>query len=156
MRRIIAPRLALLAAAHFSIDAYSSFFSPLLPLLVTRLHLSLTRVGALVALASVASSFSQPLFGFLSDRVHRPWFVAVGPPVAALFLSAIGLAPSFGGLVALLVLGGIGVAAFHPQAAVLASGLSTSRSLAMSVFVTGGTLGFSLGPLYAVSVVGSL
>jgi FSR family fosmidomycin resistance protein-like MFS transporter len=156
MRRIIPPRLALLALAHFSIDAYSSFFSPLLPLLMTRLHMSLTRVGALVALASVASSFSQPLFGWLSDRVHRPWFVALGPPVAALFLSAIGLAPSFAMLVALLILGGIGVAAFHPQAAAIASGLSTRRSVAMSFFVTGGTLGFSLGPLYAVTVVGRL
>ena len=156
MRRIIPPRLALLALAHFSIDAYSSFFSPLLPLLVTRLHMSLTRVGALVVLASLASSLSQPLFGWLSDRVHRPWFVALGPPIAALFLSAIGLAPNFAMLVTLLVLGGIGVAAFHPQAAVLASGLSTSRSLAMSLFVTGGTLGFSLGPLFAVTVVGRL
>lgn len=156
MRRIIPPRLALLALAHFTIDGYSSFFSPLLPLLVARLNLSLTRVGALVALASLASSFSQPLFGWLSDRVHRPWFVALGPPVAAVFLAAIGLAPSFTVLVTLLILGGIGVAAFHPQAAVLASGLSTSRSVAMSLFVTGGTLGFSLGPLFAVTVVGKL
>jgi len=156
MRRIIPPRLALLALAHFTIDAYSSFFSPLLPLLVTRLHLSLTRVGALVALASLASSFSQPLFGWLSDRVHRPWFVALGPPVAALFLSAIGLAPSFAALVGLLILGGIGVAAFHPQAAVLAGGLSTRRSVAMSFFITGGTLGFALGPLFAVTIAGRL
>ena len=154
MRRIIPPRLALLALAHSTIDAYSSFFSPLLPLLVTRLHLSLTRVGTLVALASLASSFSQPLFGLLSDRLQRPWFVALGPLIAALFLSSIGLAPSFAALVTLLVLGGVGVAAFHPQAAVLASGLSTRRTIAMSTFVTGGTLGFALGPLLAVTVVG--
>ena len=156
MRRVITPRLALLALAHFSIDAYSSFFAPLLPLLVSRLHLSLTRVGALVALASVTSSFAQPLFGWLSDRVHRPWFVALGPVVAAAFLSSIGLAPSYAVLVALLVLGGIGVAAFHPQAAVIASGLSSRRSLAMSVFITGGSLGFSLGPVFAVTVAGRL
>ena len=156
MRRIIPRRLAVLALAHFTIDGYSSFFSPLLPLLVARLHLSLARVGALVALASVASSFSQPLFGYLSDRLHRPWFVAFGPLVAALFLSAIGLAPTYAWLVTLLILGGLGVAAFHPQGAVLASGLATSRSIAMSTFVTGGTLGFALGPLFAVSVVGWL
>jgi len=156
MRRIIPPRLALLALAHSTIDAYSSFFSPLLPLLVTRLHLSLTRVGTLVALASLASSFSQPLFGLTADRLSRPWFIALGPPVAAIFLSAIGLAPSFGALVTLLILGGIGVAAFHPQAASLASGLSTRRSIAMSTFVTGGTLGFALGPMFAVTIVGRL
>src|SRR5213593_2280638 len=144
MRRVFSPRLALLSLGHFTIDSYSSFFSPLLPLLVHKLHLNLTLVGSLVALSAVSSSFSQPLFGWLADRVHRPWFVAFGPLVAAVFMSAIGLAPSFGALVALLMLGGIGVASFHPQAAVLASELGPRRALAMSFFVSGGTLGFAL------------
>jgi len=149
------PRLLLLSLAHFSVDAYSSFLSPLLPLLVTKLDLSLAGVGVLVALSSVASSLSQPLFGWLADRVHRPWFVAFGPLCAALFLSAVGLASSFTGLAALVMLGGIGTAAFHPQAAALSSGLSPRRAMALSFFVSGGTLGFSLGPLFAVGVVGS-
>jgi FSR family fosmidomycin resistance protein-like MFS transporter len=156
MKPILTPRLALLALAHFTSDAYSSFFSPLLPLLVTKLHLSLTMVGSLVALASVSSSFGQPLYGYLSDRLHRPYFVAFGPLVAALFMSSIGLAPSFGALVALLMLGGMGVAAFHPQAAVLAGEVSSRRAMAMSLFVSGGTLGFAVGPIFAVSVVGAL
>ena len=156
MKPFLTPRLALLALAHFTSDAYSSFFSPLLPLLVAKLHLSLTLVGTLVALASVSSSFGQPVFGYISDRLHRPYFVAFGPLVAALFMSAIGLAPSFGALVALLMLGGLGVAAFHPQAAVLAGEASPRRAMAMSLFVSGGTLGFAIGPLFAVSVVGAL
>jgi FSR family fosmidomycin resistance protein-like MFS transporter len=153
MRRLLAPRLVLLALAHFSIDAYSSFVSPLLPLLVTKLDLTLTRVGTLIALSSLSSSLSQPLFGLLADRVRRPWFVAFGPLCAAVFLSAVGLASSFGGLVALLMLGGLGAAAFHPQGAALATDLAERRTLALSLFVSGGTFGFSLGPLFAVSVV---
>lgn len=156
MRRLLTPRLLLLAVGHFTIDSYSSFFSPLLPLLVTKLDLSLTLVGTLVALASVASSFSQPLWGWLSDRMHRPWFVVIGPVVSAVFMASIGRADSFGALVALLMAGGIGVAAFHPQAAVLAGEASPKRSLAMSVFISGGTLGFALGPLFAVSVVNAV
>ncbi|MEO5618635.1 MAG: MFS transporter [Candidatus Eisenbacteria bacterium] len=154
MNHLIRPRLALLAFAHFTIDAYSSFFSPLLPLLVDKLHLSLTQVGNLVALAAISSSFAQPIYGWLSDRLERPWFVAFGPVVAALFMSGIGLAPTYGVLVALLMLGGMGVAAFHPEAAVLAGEIGERRSVAMSIFITGGTLGFSLGPLYAVWVAG--
>ena len=154
MRQVLTPRLILVSLGHFTIDSYSSFFSPLLPLLVAKLHLSLTLVGTLVAFSALSSSFAQPLFGWLADRVHRPWFVAFGPLVAAVFLSAIGLASSYGALVALLMLGGIGVAAYHPQAAVLASDLSPRRGIAMSFFVTGGTLGFAFGPLFAVSVVG--
>ena len=75
-----------------------------------------------------------------------------GPVVAAIFLSAIGLAPTYGTLIALLMVGGIGVASFHPQSAVLAGEIGKRRGVAMSIFITGGTLGFSLGPLFAVAV----
>jgi FSR family fosmidomycin resistance protein-like MFS transporter len=154
MRRFLASRLALLALGHFSVDAYSSFFIPLLPLLIHKLDLSLTAVGTLVALTSVTASFSQPLFGWIADRLYRPWFAAFAPLVAATLMSSVGLAPSYGWLVLLLMVGGLGAAAFHPQAAVLASELLPKRSVAMALFVSGGTLGFSLGPLIAVSVVG--
>lgn len=150
------PRLWLLTFAHFSIDAYSSFFSPLLPLLVQKLDLSLGLVGTLVALSSLSSSFSQPLFGVLGDRLRRPWFIALGPLVAAAFMSAIGLAPSYAALIALLTMAGLGVAAFHPQGAVLAGESSERRGIAMSVFVTGGTLGFAVGPIVAVTIASRL
>lgn len=155
MRRLLGSRLALVSTGHFTVDAYSSFFTPLLPLLVEKLDLSLARAGALVALAALASSFSQTLFGWLSDRLRHPWFVIGGPFAAALFLSAIGLAGSYGALVAYLVIGGLGVAAFHPQAAVLARTATDRPGPAMSVFVTAGTLGFALGPLFAVAVTGA-
>lgn len=154
MRRLPAPRLVLLSFAHFTVDAYSSFVTPLLPLLVAKLDLSLGRVGALVALSSISSSLSQPLFGWFADHLRRPWFVAFGPLVAAAFLSVVGWAGDFWALAALLVIGGLGTAAFHPQGAALTSALGGSRGISMSLFVTGGTLGYALGPLYAVSVAG--
>jgi len=74
MPRTITPRLGLLAFGHLTIDSYSSFFSPLLPLLVHKLHLSLTLVGTLVALSSITSSFSQPLFGLISRLAEQKGF----------------------------------------------------------------------------------
>ena len=153
MRGTVTPRLGLLTFGHLTIDSYSSFFSPLLPLLVEKLDLNLTLVGTLVALSSVTSSFSQPLFGFISDRLRRPWFVALGPLASAVFMSSLGLAPSYAALVTLLMLAGLGVASFHPQAAVFASEASPRHNLAMGFFISGGTLGFALGPLFAVGVV---
>ncbi len=51
-------------------------------------------------------------------------------------------------LAAILIIGGLGAAAFHPPAAALAHRLGGDRpGLAMSVYITGGTLGFSFGPL---------
>jgi FSR family fosmidomycin resistance protein-like MFS transporter len=146
-------RLAVLTLGHFTIDAYSSFFLPLLPLLSQRLGLNYAMVGGLTAMASMSSSFLQPLFGVLADRLRRPWFVALGPMIAAVFMASIGLAPSYPALVALLVLGGVGVAMFHPQTASLAGATSAQRGLAMSWWVTGGTLGWALGPAYATAIV---
>lgn len=154
MRPHLTPRLAILTAAHFTIDSYSSFYLPLLPLLVARLGLNYTLVGTLVAVGSMSSSFAQPAFGIVSDRLSRPWFVALGPIVAAGFLSAIGAAPNYAALVALLVLGGFGVSAFHPQTASLAGRSGVDRGRAMSFWVTGGTLGWALGPLFATTTVG--
>lgn len=155
MRKFLTPRLAVLSLAHFTIDSYSSFYLPLLPLLVPRLGLNYTLVGTLVAVGSMSSSFAQPAFGFFSDRMSRPWFVVLGPLVAALFLSSIGAATSYAGLVALLVLGGFGVSAFHPQTASLAGQTSAERGKAMSFWVTGGTLGWALGPMFATVSVGA-
>ena len=118
---VITPRLALLTTAHFTVDVYSSFFSPLLPLLATRLGMNLAMVGTLVALASLSSSFSQPLFGLLADRLRRPWLIGLGPLVAAGLMSSVGLAPTFAALVGILMVGGLGVSWFHPQSAVLAT-----------------------------------
>lgn len=151
--RTLPPRLILLSALHFTMDAYASFFTPLLPLMMLRLHLSLTLAGTLVALASITSSFAQPVFGWASDRVRRPWFITLAPLVSGVFLSAIGLAHSFGWLVALLMLGGLGAAAFHPQGALFTIHTTPRRSLAMSVFVSAGTLGFALGPLFSTRLV---
>jgi len=153
MHPALTPRLRVLAAAHFTIDAYSSFFLPLLPLLVARLGLNYTMVGGLVAISALSSSFSQPLFGWWADRLHRPWFVMLGPLVAAVFMSAIGWVDSYSTLVLLLLLGGIGVAAFHPQTASLAGASSPNRGIAMSFWITGGTLGWALGPLFATTTV---
>ena len=49
--------------------------------------------------------------------------------------------------------GGLGVAAYHPEAAALA-GSSTpgQRSRAMSIFATGGFLGQSIAPYYSGAI----
>lgn len=145
--------LAVLTLGHFTTDAYSSFFLPLLPLLAQRLGLNYAMIGGLTALASISGSFSQPLFGVLADRLRRPWFVAFGPLIAAMFMASVGLATSYGMLVWLLILGGIGVAMFHPQTAALAGASSAQRGMAMSFWITGGTLGWALGPAFATAVV---
>jgi MFS transporter, FSR family, fosmidomycin resistance protein len=71
-----------------------------------------------------------------------------GPIVTVSLLALIGLASTPVMLGVILVVGGLGAAAFHPPAAAMVHGLAGPRKgYAMSFHITGGSLGFSLGPL---------
>jgi MFS transporter, FSR family, fosmidomycin resistance protein len=91
---------------------------------------------------------AQVGFGHLADRWRPRLLIMVGPVVSVSLISLIGLATSRAMLAAILIAGGLGAAAFHPPGAALAHRLGGDRrGLAMSVYITGGSLGFSLGPL---------
>jgi FSR family fosmidomycin resistance protein-like MFS transporter len=142
------PTVILLACTHFVVDGYGNIYAPLLPLLIPQLGLSLTAAGTLQMCFQMASSVAQLGFGRLADHWRPRMLVLGGPFVSVIVLSLIGLAPNVWLLGTVLVLGGLGGAAFHPPAAALVHRLSRERKgLAMSVHITGGSLGFSLGPL---------
>ncbi|HEV8319345.1 MAG TPA: MFS transporter [Vicinamibacterales bacterium] len=142
------PTVLRLASTHFVVDGYGNIYAPLLPLLIPQLGLSLATAGTLQMLFQMANSVAQLGFGRLADRWRPRLLVLVGPVVAVTILSLIGLAPNVWTLATLLMLGGLGGAAFHPPAAALVHRLGGSKTgLAMSVHITGGTIGFSLGPL---------
>lgn len=142
------PTVLLMASAHMMVDGYGNIYAPLLPLLIPRLDLSLAAAGTLTMLFQIAASVAQVGFGRLADQWRPRFLVMAGPVVSVCLLSLIGLAQSTVMLGVILVAGGLGAAAFHPPAAALAHRLGGDRpGLAMSVYISGGTLGFSLGPL---------
>ena len=142
------PTILLMSCAHMMVDGYGNIYAPLLPLLIPRLDLSLAAAGTLTMLYQLAASVAQVGFGHLADRWKPRVLVMAGPVLSVSILSLVGLATSPLMLGVILVVGGLGAAAFHPPAAALAHKLSGKRpGLAMSVYITGGTLGFSLGPL---------
>jgi FSR family fosmidomycin resistance protein-like MFS transporter len=91
----------------------------------------------------------QLAYGYFSDRFRTRMFAALGPAVAGIFISSLGLAPTYGWLLLMVWMGGAGVAAFHPQASSWATlGIQEKRGRAMAIFISSGTLGFALGPTY--------
>ncbi len=142
------PTILLMATAHMVVDGYGNILPPLLPLLRPKLHLSLAAAGTLTMLYQLAASVAQVGFGNLADRWRPRLLIVVGPLVSVVLLSLVGLASSPAMLAFILVAGGLGGAAFHPPAAALANQLGGGRpGLAMSFYITGGTLGFAFGPL---------
>jgi FSR family fosmidomycin resistance protein-like MFS transporter len=145
--------VALLALAHLFTDINQGALPALLPLLIASHHWKYATAGALVLVANGSSSFLQPLLGHFSDRVAAPWLVWSGMLVATLGIALLGVAPGFGWMLAAVALGGLGSAAFHPEAARLMNIVAgPKRATAMSLLAAGGNSGFAIGPLFAGAV----
>src|SRR5262249_59733319 len=113
--------IALLSTAHFALDSYSSYLFQLLPLMAIKLRLTPAQAGLVPPMLTIASSLMQPVYGVISDRYLKRSMVVFGPLIAAIFLSCLGTAGSLPGLIALVMLGGVGVGMVHPQGAALGS-----------------------------------
>jgi len=146
--------LIVLASAHLITDAYNNFLPPLMPLLIQKLNLTLTLAGSLVTIRALASFFTQPAVGYISDRTGIRIFVLFGPLVTGIFIGLLGIAPSYWFLALCLILGGIGHSALHPQAAAMIGDIGSRRAgFFMSVWMIGGTSGMALGPIIVTVMV---
>jgi FSR family fosmidomycin resistance protein-like MFS transporter len=146
------------ASTHVVVDAYTNIYAPLLPLLIPRLDLSLATAGTLAMCFQLANSVSQLGFGALADRWRPRLLVMLGPLLAVIVLSMIGWATTPLLLGMILVLGGLGGAAFHPPAAALVYKLSDHRhkGMAMSAHLSGGSLGFAAAPVLFAPFIASM
>jgi FSR family fosmidomycin resistance protein-like MFS transporter len=95
----------------------------------------------------ISTSVSQPLFAYWGDRFGSRRLIFVGPATAIICISLMGATGDAALLTLLLAVGGLGVGAFHPEAAVNVVEAGGSRlSRALSIFICGGMLGLGLGP----------
>ena len=145
--------IALLSLGHFLIDFCQGVVPALVPFLVVDRHFSYTAAAGLVFAISATSSVVQPLFGQLADRLALPWLLPASVFLAGAALSLGAQSADYGVVLTAFGLSGLGVAAFHPEAArkaYLASG--ERRTTGMSLFSVGGGLGFALAPALTTAV----
>ena len=142
--------LTLLAAGHLVIDASSGAVPAMLPVFTAIYALSDLAASMILGASLLVSSAIQPLFGLLADRRPTPAFLWGGVAVAAAGLAVSGLAGGYLGVLACIVGSGLGIAAFHPEAARVANQISAGRpATGLAWFMVGGHAGFALGPLLA-------
>jgi len=146
--------LATLASGHAAADLCQGSIPALIPFLIAQRGYSYSAAGALLLVVTVGSSIIQPLFGGLSDRLHLWWLIPVGVALSAIGIAGAGLTHTFWLTCVLVGLGGLGVAAFHPEGARYANYASgTRRGTGMSLFSVGGNTGFALGPILITPAV---
>ena len=146
--------LICLALLHTLVDTCALLIAPLWPRLDALYGFGVAGLSLAFIAQSMPTSISQAVFGWLRDRRAAPIWLWLGPVIAALFLTSIGLIEHRGVLFTLLLIGGIGVGAFHPEAAVLAGRLIPGeRTRGLSLFMFGGSLGLALGPILSGLIV---
>jgi MFS transporter, FSR family, fosmidomycin resistance protein len=145
--------IAFIASAHVVDDIYQGVVPAMLPFLVAERHYSYAAVAGLVLAGTIFSSVAQPFFGWWADRRSRRWLVGTGVLTAGVGVALSGLTTAYLLTWLALAVSGLGVAAFHPEAARAARQAAGNSTRAMSVFAVGGNVGYALGPIIATPVL---
>ena len=135
-----------LAGGHLAVDFASGSVPALIPFMTDRFHLGYALAAMLLLTATASSSLVQPLFGLWSDRRGALWLIPGGTLLAAVGVGGAAIAPAYPLVLLLVLAGGLGIAAFHPEGSKFAAYASgRKRASGMSYFNSGGNAGYALG-----------
>ncbi len=140
--------VGLLSGGHLVTDINQGALPAMLPFFIVAYDLSYAAAAGIVLATNMTSSIVQPLFGLAADRASKPWLLLIGLVLAGMGLGLTGIFQGYRWIMVLAVVSGIGIAAYHPEAARLVNfAAGTKKGTAMSLFGVGGTIGFAIGPL---------
>jgi MFS transporter, FSR family, fosmidomycin resistance protein len=146
-----------LSGGHLAVDFASGSVPALIPFLTDRFDLGYALAALLLLASTASSSLVQPLFGLWSDRRGALWLIPGGTILAALGVGLAAVAPAYPLALFLVLAGGLGVAAFHPEGAKYAAYASgKKRASGMSYFNIGGNTGYALGAFVTGLLVASV
>jgi FSR family fosmidomycin resistance protein-like MFS transporter len=146
--------LWIVAIAHGVTDLSAGALLVALPFLKAKFALTYAQVSVIALMQNLTSSASQPLFGYFSDRSPRPWLMPAGCLLSGVAMLASLWAPHYYLTLLFTAIAGLGMAAFHPEAAKTASQLSgKAKGKGVSLFAVGGNAGFAVGSLLLATLL---
>jgi MFS transporter, FSR family, fosmidomycin resistance protein len=145
--------ITLLSLGHACVDIYQGAVAALVPFFVSERAYAYAAASGIVLAASLLSSVVQPLFGALTDKWVMPWLLPVSTVAGGAGVALAGVSGSYPITLLVVGLSGIGVAAYHPEAARVARAASRGSHTAMGWFSLGGNLGFAAAPLMVSAVI---
>ena len=140
------------AGSHGALEMIAQILPVTYPLLVAERGFTYSQIGTLALVATVCTTLTQPIFGWIADRTDPKRLTVVSIIWVAAFMSLIGLANGYWSLVAFAGCAMLGSAAYHPSAASLVSRFGR-KGAAMSYFATGGAAGAALAPLLIAALL---
>ncbi|MBC8343156.1 MAG: MFS transporter [Bacteroidetes bacterium] len=145
--------VVLVAFSHLLHDIYSSFLSPVLPLLISKFSLSYTYAGLLGSMQALPALLN-PVIGSFADKIKMRYMVIITPAITSTAMSLLGLAPSYTFLVVLILIAGMSSAFYHIPTPVMMKKVAGDRvGKGMSYYMIGGEVARTLGPIIIVGAV---
>jgi MFS transporter, FSR family, fosmidomycin resistance protein len=122
----------------------------LLPTLLAAFDLNYALAASIFTANQLVIAIAQPFFGTLGDARSYRWMVWAGCALTGLAMVSVVFMPNYWLVIAAVMLSGIGSAMFHPEAIARIRGVSGDKvTSGVSLFFSGGNIGFALGPFLA-------
>lgn len=146
-------RVRIWAISHAVDDFYQGLVPAMVPFFILERDYTYAAASALAMAATLGGSVPQPIFGIAVDRSNASWMAPVGLAVAGTAGGLAGVVPIYAVVWLLLLTSGIGVSLYHPAAGRSARAEAGGSATAMSIFATGGSVGFFLAPALATPLL---
>lgn len=136
---------------HFTIDIFNNIGPVLVTFFGQSMALSTSNIGQAVGTYNVVGAVSQPIFGWLADKIGSRWLGPLSVAWTVAFMSlAIWIAQRSNNFLFFMMpfgLAALGSGAFHPQGAMHAATTFTGRvATATAIFFFFGQGGLAAGP----------
>ena len=144
------PSLYAITAAHSSVDMQTGSLAVLLPLLLSDLDLNYKLAAGIITANNIIIAIMQPVIGIIGDRQPNRHFVWFGTLLTGLGMASVLWLPNYWLVVVAVIVSGLGSAMFHPESLARARSVTREQpTTGVSVFFSGGNIGFALGPILA-------
>lgn len=146
--------LVAVSVGHFINDFYMNLIPPILFIFASQMSLSLTEQGVISFAILISGSLAQPFIGYFSDKHGRTWFLIAAVIWISFWMCISGVVGNYYLLMAVVVLGGLASALYHPLGSAVAVNLTKkTKGTSLSVFMTIGGFAGSISPIVALPMV---
>ncbi|MCP5155805.1 MAG: MFS transporter [Ectothiorhodospiraceae bacterium] len=141
--------IGLVSTGHFFSHFYMLLLPPLFPVLRDVYGVGFTELGLTITAYSLVTGLIQAPVGFLVDRYGARMLLVAALALESVAIGAIGLFPSFGALIVLMMIAGVANAVFHPADYALLNASVDPRRMgrAFSMHTFAGHLGTAAAPI---------
>jgi MFS transporter, FSR family, fosmidomycin resistance protein len=146
--------LAVIGSGHALSHFYLLALPPLFPLIKAEFGVSYAELGLLLTLFNVATGSAQIPAGFLTDRIGARALLPAGLALMGGAIGLLGTSDSYGMMLVLVVLAGLGNSVVHPTDYVIMSGSIEPHWLARAfgIHTFAGNLGFTAAPVTMIAL----